>query len=68
MKVQELNREQLTELKQDYLLRKMEKDNKSPSFGELCNIDTLVSDQEVFTFYSDFDFVDDDFFVAAGTL
>lgn len=68
MKVQELNREQLTELKQDYLLRKMEKDNKSPSFGELVNINSLVSDQEVFTFYSDFDFVNDDFFATAGTL
>lgn len=68
MKVQELNREQLTELKQDYLLRKMEKDNKSPFLADLINIDTLVSDQEVFTFYYDFDFVNDDFFVTAGTL
>lgn len=68
MTVKELNRDQLIELKQDYLLRKMEKDNKSPSWGELCNIENLVSDQEVFTFYSDFDFVNDDFFVTAGTL
>lgn len=58
MKVKELNRNQLEELKQRYYTEK----NENVSYGELADIDNLVSDKEVFEYYKDVDFVEEDFF------
>ena len=60
MKVQELNRDQLCELKQNYYCDELF-GNESVSYGELSEVDELVSDGEVFAFYADVEFADDDF-------
>lgn len=59
MKVEELTREQLTELKQNYYCNVL--DNNA-SYGELADIDNLVSDKEVFEYYNGTIFVEEDFF------
>ena len=59
MRVDELNREQLLQLKASYY------DDLHPegvSYYEYANIDNLVSDAEIMKAYSGIDFVEDDFF------
>ena len=73
MTVQELSREQLTELKEHYLV---ELDNcgeleevagiDTISYGVLADIDEIVPDEVVFNHYDGIDFVEDDFFCTAG--
>lgn len=58
MKVTELSRDELTELKERYYMER----NDNVSYGELAAIDELVSDKEIFEEYSDICFVKDDFF------
>ena len=65
MDVRELNREQLTELKQNYYCHELHED-EGVSYGELAAIDELVSDEEVFEFYEGTSFCNDDFFCTAG--
>lgn len=60
--VTELTRDQLTELKQRYYTER----NESVSYGELANIDELVTDAEIFEEYDYVNFVNDDFFCTAG--
>lgn len=55
--VRELNRKQLTELKQHYYCEK----NKNVSWGELANIDKLVSNKTIFKEYKNTLFVKEDF-------
>lgn len=59
MRVDELNREQLIQLKQRYY---DEQHTEGVSYGELAAIDELVSDQDVLEAYDGVDFVEDDFF------
>ncbi len=63
MKVQELNRVQLEELKQRYYTEK----NENVSYGELADIDNIVSDKEIFEEYEGVEFTEDDFF-SSGNL
>ena len=58
MSVYELNREQLHELKVDYLLMKQE----SVSWGELADADSLVSDETIYEEHAGTEFVPDDFY------
>lgn len=58
MKVKELTRSQLVELKQRYYTEK----NGDVSYGELANIDNIVTDNEIFEEYQNVDFVEEDFF------
>lgn len=62
MKVTELTRDELTELKTRYYTDLLDKRGESPSYGELSAIDELVSDEEVYQEYADVDFCKDDFF------
>lgn len=62
MKVTELTRDELTELKTRYYSDLLDKRGESPSYGELAQIDALVTDEEVYEEYDDVDFVKDDFF------
>lgn len=65
MSVKELNREQLTELKQIYYCEEYIKNNvleNNASYGELADIDNLVSDNEIYEYYNDTMFVEEDFF------
>lgn len=59
MKVKELNRQELIELKQNYYCNEL---GNSASYGELADIDNIVTDEEIFNFYDYVDFVKDDFF------
>lgn len=62
MKVTELNREELTELKERYYMEKMEELGEGVSYGELASINELVKDEEIFKAYDHINFVKDDFF------
>lgn len=62
MSVKELSREQLIELKTRFYIE----NNESVSYGELANIDELVSDEEVFNEYDSITFCNDDFFCTSG--
>lgn len=57
MKVQELTRDQLTELKQRYLC-----ENGNPSWGDMAEPDEVVSDETIFAEFEGIDFTEDDFF------
>lgn len=63
MTVRELNREQLKQLKIDYLSEMYENDGESGSlsYGEIACIDLTVSDDEIYRRYRYTVFVEDDF-------
>lgn len=70
MKVTELNREQLIQLKQRWLIQKaddgeyaevMDVDYDEPSYGDLANADELVADSTVFEYWEGVEFVEEDF-------
>ena len=67
MKVRELTRDELLELKSRYYTELLDQKGESPSYGELANVDTLVTDEEVYEAYDGIDFVKDDFFSNGGT-
>ena len=56
MKVTELSRDQLKELKIAYMSR-----NEEVSMGEMLEADELIPDEVVFLFYENYDFSPDDF-------
>lgn len=71
MNVRELNREQLKEMKERYMIQLADEGNfaemfgvdyDSPSWGDMVNADELVPDEVVFRQWDGVDFVDDDFF------
>lgn len=62
MTVYELNRDQLQELKAHYHQRT----GVDLSYDELANIDNLISDEEVYSYYHDYSFSPDDFASSAG--
>lgn len=59
MKVTELSKDQLTQLKERYY---NDKHPEGVSYGELAIINQLVSDTDVIEAYEGVDFVEDDFF------
>ena len=70
MSVNELNKEQLVELKQAYMTELVNEgtyaeimgtDNDEPSFGELLAADMLISDEFIKDYYSGYSFTEDDF-------
>lgn len=63
MTVFDLTRDEKRELKSRYLA---EKEDKDLSYGELANIDLLVSDSEIEDVYADTYFSPDDFFCNEG--
>ena len=63
MKVQELNKEQLQQLKVRYLDELLqEEEGHNISYGEIANIDDIVSDKIMFDLYEHIEFVEEDFF------
>lgn len=58
MLVKELSKNQLRELKERYLIEKQ----GNVSYGELVNIDKVITDKEVFEEYQNVNFVEEDFF------
>lgn len=61
MTVYELNAEQFSQLKQNYLCEKYFAEDKFPSWGELANADELITDEEIYEAYEGVCFVEDDF-------
>lgn len=61
MNVKELNKFQLQELKQHYYAFDKFEEEYELSYEEMATIDELVSDEEVFDFYADTIFCEDDF-------
>ena len=66
MWVEDLNRDQLIELKQHMLTERYDERGESPSWGELAEADDLISDSEVYAEYSGTVFSEDDFSSSAG--
>ena len=63
MKVKDLSREQLQQLKVMYLDNMLyEEENRSISYGEIIAIDEIVSDRLMYKVYKDYIFTADDFF------
>ena len=63
MKVKDLTREQLQQLKIQYLDNKLyEEEQRSISYGEIIAIDDIVSDALIKKLYKDYVFTEDDFF------
>lgn len=62
MSVLELNRNQLLQLKQDIVFKRNEEQGTYPSWQELATADNNISDSEVYTEYSDWYFVNEDFY------
>lgn len=66
MTVRELNRDQLTELKQRMIDDEIyEKEGRGASYGELAEAES-VPDEKVFERYDGIEFAEDDFFCTAG--
>ena len=67
MHVSELSREQLLELKQNYLDEHLiEVEGRTASMNELANADEIIGDDIIYDAYGNTDFVDDDFFCTAN--
>lgn len=63
MNVKELNKEQLQQLKIKYLDELLqEEEGRNISYGEMANIDEIVSDKIIYDLYASTTFVDEDFF------
>ena len=61
MKLKDLNGDQRLQLKQRILTDRMDAKGESPSYGELADADTLVTDEELEAEFGDTEFVPDDF-------
>jgi hypothetical protein len=76
MEVRELSKDQMLELKQNYLTKLadegtfaevMDVDYNEPSYWDLANADDIVPDDVIFREYDGVCFVTDDFFCTAGS-
>lgn len=61
MYISELNRDQLTELKQSYLIQQNEETGDGTSYDELARADSIISDEMIYEAYSGINFTEDDF-------
>ena len=70
MKVTELKRDQLIQLKQDYLCRIADDGRYAevmcvaydePSYGDMANADDLITDEVIFKHFAGYEFVESDF-------
>lgn len=62
MTVYELNHDQLSQVKVNYYTNDLDEPNGPLSYGDLIDIDNIVSDDEVYDAYDGVDFTEDDFF------
>ena len=61
MRIDELTPEQLTQVKQRYYTEKQAEKGNGVSYGELAQVNDLVTDAEIIAEFSGVDFVPDDF-------
>ena len=75
MSTNELSREQMHELKCNYMAELVDEgtfaevmgcDYDEPSYSDLANADELISDEFIHEHYADFEFSEDDFFCTAN--
>ena len=75
MNVRDLSRERIIQLKQNYMVELADlgmfaevcdKDYDAPSYGDMANADSEISDDTIFEYWDGVDFSDDDFFCTAG--
>lgn len=68
MNVKELTKDQKTELKITYLQELLDeaKENRNPSYGEIYEINNIISDEDIFERYKNIEFENDDFFCTAN--
>lgn len=62
MTVEELNHDQLSQVKVNYYTNDLGEPNGPLSYGDLLDIDDIVSDDEVYDAYAGVVFTEDDFF------
>lgn len=62
MTVEELNHDQLSQVKVNYYTNDLDEPNGPLSYGDLIDIDDIVSDDEVYDAYDGVVFTEDDFF------
>nr|DAL63058.1 MAG TPA_asm: hypothetical protein [Caudoviricetes sp.] len=62
MYISELSKDQLSELKQSYLIQHNEEMGEGTSYDELLRADSIISDDVIYEAYSDINFTNDDFF------
>ncbi|MBR5180805.1 MAG: hypothetical protein IKW88_00965 [Clostridiales bacterium] len=62
MKVKDLTRDQLIQLKQHYLTELRISEGTRVSFAEIAEADSLVSDEVIFKEYARITFTEDDFY------
>ena len=64
MNVKELTENQKFELKITYLQEILDeaKENRNPSYGEIYEINNIISDEDIFERYKNIEFENDDFF------
>ena len=66
MTIDELSRDQLLELKQDYLAERNAAKGEGTSYGELADADVLVGDDELRAAYEGTEFTEGDFNCSAS--
>lgn len=62
MTVYELSHDQLSQVKVNYYMNDLGEPNGPLSYGDLLNIDGIVSNDEVYDAYAGVDFTEEDFF------
>lgn len=62
MTIEELNHDQLSQVKVNYYTNDLGEPNGPLSYGDLLDIDDIVSDDEVYEAYAGVVFTEDDFF------
>lgn len=63
MTVHELNRDQLIQLKQGMLMERMDAEGDWPSWGQMVDADSLISDEDVQSVLAGTIFTMDDFWL-----
>lgn len=61
MTVRELNRDQMIQLKQNYIIEKNAKRNKPVFYTDLSWVDDIIDDDLMFDIYGSVEFSEDDF-------
>lgn len=61
MNISQLNKEQIANLKQTYLMQHNEEVGEETSYEELANADNLISDEIIYEAYAGYNFSEDDF-------
>lgn len=61
MYISELSKDQLSELKQSYLIQHNEEMGEGTSYDELLRADSIISDDVIYEVYSGINFTEDDF-------